>query len=334
MKIFGAAPRCEKKKGEDVKMAGRSGEKPRKPAEKKVKMDRRARGRALVIFYISAFLAVVIGVVLLCTFVFFRVGTVTVTGGEAYRQEDILSVCSIAEGDNLVLLETGAREEALEHRFPYIESVEIKKHIPSTVEIVITEAETAFSIERESGGYLYVSRTGKVLEIAESPAQGSAVVHGCTPVNEEPSGQVEFQEEVAGKLFGQISAQLQEHGLEGITEIDLRNQYDITMTYDDRIVFRFGNTNDMEYKTMFGIGMLAKMQEDGDLTEETQGEIDLTVAAEKNKAFFRETLEGGETSEGEGIAGRELASSSSEDSASAAADGENGAAADDGTDGE
>ena len=85
---------------------------------------------------------------------------------------------------------------------------------------------------------------------------------------------------------------------------------------------------------MFGIGMLAKMQEDGDLTEETQGEIDLTVAAEKNKAFFRETLEGGETSEGEGIAGRELASSSSEDSASAAADGENGAAADDGTDGE
>ena len=334
MKIFGAAPRREKKKGEDVKMAGRSGENPRKPAEKKVKMDRRARGRALVIFYISAFLAVVIGAVLLCTFVFFRVGTVTVTGGEAYRQEDILSVCSIAEGDNLVLLETGAREEALEHRFPYIESVEIKKHIPSTVEIVITEAETAFSIERESGGYLYVSRTGKVLEIAESPAQGSAVVHGCTPVNEEPSGQVEFQEEVAGKLFGQISAQLQEHGLEGITEIDLRNQYDITMTYDDRIVFRFGNTNDMEYKTMFGIGMLAKMQEDGDLTEETQGEIDLTVAAEKNKAFFRETLEGGETSEGEGIAGRELASSSSEDSASAAADGENGAAADDGTDGE
>ena len=85
-------------------MAGRSGEKPRKPAEKKVKMDRRARGRALVIFYISAFLAVVIGAVLLCTFVFFRVGTVTVTGGEAYRQEDILSVCSIAEGDNLVLL--------------------------------------------------------------------------------------------------------------------------------------------------------------------------------------------------------------------------------------
>ena len=334
MKIFGAAPRCEKKKGEDVKMAGRSGEKPRKPAEKKVKMDRRARGRALVIFYISAFLAVVIGAVLLCTFVFFRVGTVTGTGGEAYRQEDILRVWSIAEGDKLVLLETGAREEALEHRFPYIESVEIKKHIPSTVEIVITEAETAFSIERESGGYLYVSRTGKVLEIAESPAQGSAVVHGCTPVNEEPSGQVEFQEEVAGKLFGQISAQLQEHGLEGITEIDLRNQYDITMTYDDRIVFRFGNTNDMEYKTMFGIGMLAKMQEDGDLTEETQGEIDLTVAAEKNKAFFRETLEGGETSEGEGIAGRELASSSSEDSASAAADGENGAAADDGTDGE
>ena len=85
---------------------------------------------------------------------------------------------------------------------------------------------------------------------------------------------------------GQISAQLQEHGLGGITEIDLRNQYDITMTYDDRIVFRFGNTNDMEYKTMFGIGMLAKMQEDGDLTEETQGEIDLTGGGRGKTRLF------------------------------------------------
>lgn len=314
-------------------MAERSGKKPRRPAGEKVKMDRRTRGRALVIFYISAFLAVVIGAVLLCTFVFFRVGTVQITGGDSYRQEDILSVCGIAEGDNLVLLETGAREEALEYRFPYIESVQIKKHIPSTVEIVITEAETAFSIEREDGSYLYVSHAGKVLEIAASPAQDSAVVLGCTPANEKPSEQVEFREETAGKLFGQISGQLQENKLEGITEIDLRNQYDITMTYDGRIIFRFGNTNDMEYKAMFGIGTLVKMQEDGDLTEETRGEIDLTVAAEKNKAFFRETLDSGEDSETGGIAGREPASGDSESGDAAGEDGTDSASQDDGADG-
>lgn len=311
-------------------MARRFSEEAQSPAGEKARKSRRARGRALVIFYISAFLAVVVGAVLLCTFVFFRVGTVEITGGASYRQEDILSVCSIHEGDNLVLLDTRAREEALEYRFPYIENVEIRKHIPSTVEVVITEAETAFSIECEDGRYVYVSPAGKVLEIADSPAENSAVVHGCAPTNEKPSEQVAFENETAERLFSAITDEIQAHDLEGITDIDLRNQYDITMTYEGRIVFRFGNSNDLEYKTRFGIGMLVQMQEDGDLTEETRGEIDLTVAAEQNKGFFQETLDGSEGSTTDGFAGRETSSDASEDGGdgtessgeSSAADGE------------
>lgn len=309
-------------------MARRFSEEAQSPAGEKAQKNRRARGRALVIFYISAFLAVVVGAVLLCTFVFFRVGTVEITGGASYRQEDILSVCSIHEGDNLVLLDTRAREEALEYRFPYIENVEIRKHIPSTVEVVITEAETAFSIECEDGRYVYVSPAGKVLEIADSPAENSAVVHGCTPTNEKPSEQVAFESETAERLFSAITEELQAHDLEGITDIDLRNQYDITMTYEGRIVFRFGNSNDLEYKTRFGIGMLVQMQEDGDLTEETRGEIDLTVAAEQNKGFFQETLDSGEGSATDGFAGRETSSDASEDGGDGTESGGESSAAD------
>lgn len=309
-------------------MARRFSEEAQSPAGEKARKSRRARGRALVIFYISAFLAVVVGAVLLCTFVFFRVGTVEITGGASYRQEDILSVCSIHEGDNLVLLDTRAREEALEYRFPYIENVEIRKHIPSTVEVVITEAETAFSIEREDGRYVYVSPAGKVLEIADSPAENSAVVHGCAPTNEKPSEQVAFENETAERLFSAITEELQAHDLEGITDIDLRNQYDITMTYEGRIVFRFGNSNDLEYKTRFGIGMLVQMQADGDLTEETRGEIDLTVAAEQNKGFFQETLDSGEGSTTDGFAGRETSSDASEDGGDGTESGGESSAAD------
>lgn len=50
----------------------------------------------------------------------------------------------INEGDNLVLLETESREKALEHRFPYIESAKIVKHIPSTIEIEITPPKRRF----------------------------------------------------------------------------------------------------------------------------------------------------------------------------------------------
>ena len=40
----------------------------------------------------------------------FRVGSVSVSGGEYYLQEDILSVLNIHEGDNLVLLATEDRD--------------------------------------------------------------------------------------------------------------------------------------------------------------------------------------------------------------------------------
>ena len=75
--------------------------------------DRRARNKSLLTFYISAFAAVVVGAVLLCVFVFFRVDSVTIIGGGSYRQEDILSICNINEGDNLVLLSTGGARKSL-----------------------------------------------------------------------------------------------------------------------------------------------------------------------------------------------------------------------------
>lgn len=288
-------------------MAGLFKPKPKKQeqsAREKTLKERRARGRALIVFYISAFSAVVIGAVLLCIFVFFKVGEVRLTGGGSYREEDILRICAIREGDNLVLLSTKEREAALEYRFPYIERAEIKKHIPSTVEIEITEAVPYFSVKSDAG-YLYVSRAGKILEAAQEPYPGSAVVLGCTPDNTAISTTITFTEETAGEVFGEINRQLEANDVSDITSIDMSNQYDITMTYDDRIVFNFGNTNRMKNKMEFGLRMLSQMLSDGGITAETRGEIDLTLVPDKNKAFFRETIERGEDVQIGGAVGRD-----------------------------
>ena len=142
---------------------------PRSAAEKLAM--RKKKSRALLLFNIIAFSVVVIGAVLLCIFVFFKVGNVTFTSDAGYDEADIRRVCGINEGDNLVLLETESREKALEHRFPYIESAKIVKHIPSTIEIEITPAETAFSVACDAG-YLYVSASGKVPRWG-TPTQGA-----------------------------------------------------------------------------------------------------------------------------------------------------------------
>ena len=82
---------------------------PRSAAEKLAM--RKKKSRALLLFNIIAFSVVVIGAVLLCIFVFFKVGDVTFTSDAGYDEADIRRVCGINEGDNLVLLETESREK-------------------------------------------------------------------------------------------------------------------------------------------------------------------------------------------------------------------------------
>lgn len=262
--------------------------------EEEPRRSRRQRNKAMLIFYISAFSAVVVCAVLLCIFVFFRVDTVTVLGGNSYRQEDILSICNINQGDNLVLLSTKDREAELEHRFPYIEKVEIKRKIPSSVEVHITEASTSYSVESASGQYLYVSRAGKVLEIAAAPCPGSAVIRGTTPTATEPSQGIDFEEEEAAMVFEEITQQLREKDVAGITDVDMTNRYDVTMTFDNRILFKFGNTNSMRYKMAFGLEMLSRLIEEGAITGETFAQIDLTMVPDKQKAIYNEVIPGQE----------------------------------------
>lgn len=258
---------------------------PRSAAEKLAM--RKKKSRALLLFNIIAFSVVVIGAVLLCIFVFFKVGNVTFTSDAGYDEADIRRVCGINEGDNLVLLETESREKALEHRFPYIESAKIVKHIPSTIEIEITPAETAFSVACDAG-YLYVSASGKVLEIASQPCEGTTVVLGANPTNTKPSETITFGDDSVKEVYNAIAEQMTKNETQNVTEINMTNPYDLTLTYDNRIAFRFGNMNGMSYKMAFGLEMLRQMETSGEITEEAVGSIDLSVVPEKNKAFYEE----------------------------------------------
>lgn len=267
---------------------------PRSAAEKLAM--RKKKSRALLLFNIIAFSVVVIGAILLCIFVFFKVGEVQITSDAGYDEDDIRRVCGINTGDNLVLMETQSREQALEHRFPYIESAKIVKHIPSTVTIEITPAETVFSVAC-SEGYLYVSASGKVLEIASKPCEGSIVVLGASPTNTKPSTMIDVGEDESVKeVFTAIAEQITKNDTKNVTEINMSNLYDLTLTYDNRITFRFGNMNSMSYKMAFGLEMLRQMEESGEITDTTVGTIDLSVVPDKNKAFYTEDRTSEDTS--------------------------------------
>ena len=73
----------------------------------------------------------------------FKISEITVTGDVVYQTEDILRLCEYEVGDNLFFITTSDRVKKLKAQLPYIADVEIRRHIPGTLEIHITGTQVA-----------------------------------------------------------------------------------------------------------------------------------------------------------------------------------------------
>ncbi len=127
------------------------------------KVRRRNRRRAA---FINSMVAVVVAVFLLAAFVkvFFNVSSIEVNGDERYDSASIAAVCKFAVGDNILFINTDESEKQIVAQFPYIESCNIIRRLPSTVEINVTEAKAFGVVEASDNLWFVISENGKLLE--------------------------------------------------------------------------------------------------------------------------------------------------------------------------
>ena len=99
---------------------------------------RRSRGRFGPLFKLLCLLALVVALTAGAT-VFFRVEVVAVTGNSRYTQEEIAAAAGIQTGDNLFAMNKYKIAEILRQSLPYIGEVSIRRSLPSTIVITVTE---------------------------------------------------------------------------------------------------------------------------------------------------------------------------------------------------
>ena len=104
------------------------------------------------------FIGVLLTAALLALTIFFRVHTISVEGAMRYSAEEIVSNLDVREGDNLYLWNKVKTSNALMERLPYLESVQIRRHLPDTLVVTVTECTATVAVQNE-GGYLYLSRS-------------------------------------------------------------------------------------------------------------------------------------------------------------------------------
>ena len=247
----------------------------KRAAERKKKRRRR---RKIKIFLSFLFITVITLGVLSVT-VFFKIEGITVKNNSIYESGEIISLSGIETGDNLFTLNSPKIEGRLTKALPFIKSVELKRQLPSTLNIVITETKEEVCYYKE-GVYYTADRQGKVLmEYSEQPAD-KTFIQTLENIELSVGGYVEYSSTQEKDLIDKHFELADYYGYT-LNTVDVRDVYNTTIKIDNRFIVEFGTYTYIELKAAHLNAMIKQMD------AQSTGIIDLKAwTPEKNEAFF------------------------------------------------
>jgi len=101
------------------------------------------------------------------TSAFLRVKDIVVDGASMYSAKEVVESSGLSAGDNLLLLDSQNISQKIREELPFVSAVNVKRILPDTISIEITESIAVASISF-AGDIYVIDSTGRVL--SRSPA--------------------------------------------------------------------------------------------------------------------------------------------------------------------
>lgn len=180
--------------------------------------------------------------------VFFRLQNIQVMGAQRYSTQQIIAASGAIQGENLFAMNKFDMAAQIRYQLPYVEGVNIRRALPDTLLITVTETGAAAAVESNQGRWL-ISRSGKVLERAEEETQVISVT-GLTAVDPQAGEMLQVEEELQSRKDGlqALLKSLDGCGLLGeVTALDLRSAAYIIMQVGDRFTVKLPGSGDFDY---------------------------------------------------------------------------------------
>lgn len=212
--------------------------------------------------------AVVMALILALS-VFFKVGTITVSGADVYSPWAVREASGIQEGDNLLTFSRARAGAQIRAALPYVDKVRIGIKLPETVIIYIEELSVAYAIKSSDGDWWLINSDGRIVEQVDGvTASNYTQVLGVTIMNPEINENAVATENAptetdasgepipvlvtgAQRLFSslQILKALEANDIVGqVASVDVSILESVVLWYGTRYQVNLGDTNRMEHK--------------------------------------------------------------------------------------
>lgn len=186
--------------------APEEGKRKKSRSQKTVNPAKRRRNRRVAA---AAGIVLLVGVaVWLSVTMLFKIDKFELRGDSPYTVEELAEAFGHAPGDSMYGFSAGGAAQRIQEQLPYVESVEVRRRLPSTIQFRVTAAQEAYCLQTGSG-FAVLSTSLKVLRFAEAQPEGLTLLKGLDQIEAELGHTLAFIEQDVKKLPGGDSSAAQ-----------------------------------------------------------------------------------------------------------------------------
>lgn len=215
-----------------------------------------------IVSIVAMVLAIVVVIVTLSLTVFFKIDKINIDGNEKYTRSDIIDVLPIETGKNLFISNTDNAKQTLETELPYIYNAEIKRKLPSTIVINISETPKVYAVKNSDKTYTLLDQNMKVLDKkAEKKPKGSVLIKDAKISSAKLGKIAKFKGNKTLNNLLEMTALIEKLKLDEITAISSVDVNTNSMVYDGRITIKVGSIDNLENKVYSALTAINKLTE-------------------------------------------------------------------------
>ena len=213
--------------------------------KQQAKIERKKKKIKKIIKLITLLLLIVGGVIFALVSPIFDIKEIKVLNNEQIDTETIVSLSQLQIGQNLFRFNKSKIIKEIKTN-PYVESVNIKRKIPNSVEITIEERNKNYNVEFLNG-YAYINNQGYILEISEQKLDMPVILGVSTDAEQIVAGnRLNTKDLEKLETVIQIMNICKSYELDKkVSSIDITNEnnYIIYMEEEKKTIYLGDNTN-------------------------------------------------------------------------------------------
>lgn len=252
----------------------------RKLNNKEIEKIRRTKR---IIKAISIFILIVLAIILFLMSPIFYIDDIIVENNEKLSDDAIVNLLNINNETNIFEENDSKINNALKQN-PYIEEVQIKRILPSTLKLTIKERKVMFLLEY-ANSFVYVDKNGNILEISSNDISENVKILGYSTENIREQKKLTDDDIKKLNEVREFLKAFESYNIKDkITSIDIRNDSDylIYMQNDGKVI-HFGDYSNSSTKVMYIKAVLEK-------EEGNQGEIYVNMDLNKKNPYFKQNV--------------------------------------------